>query len=192
MSRTENELAILVAYFVVIIIIIPVVVGLWWRNSSKFLEDGVMQNTAYRFYKQLQENTATKYIPGVLASACEFQESIPCKNSQAQDIGQLVSASPAPPPPPPRRRRPCRRAPLLDSTLPAHARRLRNQHRRVSENFVKNQGDINNDIMKVKTLMYAHLLREKVGPSLEADMETVLENVHNLLNGLLNISMEQR
>ena len=37
----------------VIIIIIPVVVGLWWRNSSKFLEDGVMQNTAYRFYRQV-------------------------------------------------------------------------------------------------------------------------------------------
>lgn len=32
----------------------------------------------------------------------------------------------------------------------------------MAENFVKNQGDINNDIMKVKTLMYAHLLREEV------------------------------
>ena len=31
-----------------------------WRKSSKFLEDGVMQNTAYRFYRQVQENTAAK------------------------------------------------------------------------------------------------------------------------------------
>lgn len=45
---------ILVAYFLVIIVIIPVVVGLWWRNSSKYIEDGVMQNTAYRFYRQIQ------------------------------------------------------------------------------------------------------------------------------------------
>ena len=73
---------------------------------------------------QVQENTATKYIPGILASACEFGESIPCKNNQADDLGRL--------------------------------------HRRVAESFVKNQGDVNNDIMKVKTLMYAHLLREKV------------------------------
>ncbi|KAL1522354.1 hypothetical protein AB1Y20_017346 [Prymnesium parvum] len=154
LTNKENELAILVAYFVVIIIIIPVVVGLWWRNSSKFLEDGVMQNTAYRFYRQVQENTATKYIPGILASACEFGESIPCQNSQADDLGRL--------------------------------------HRRVAENFVKNQGDINNDIMKVKTLMYAHLLREPVPESLKEDMLVVLERVHHLLNGLLNICMEQR
>ncbi|KAL3893716.1 MAG: hypothetical protein SGPRY_014041 [Prymnesium sp.] len=53
LTNKENELAILVAYFVVIIIIIPIIVGLWWRNSSKFLEDGVMQNTAYRFYRQV-------------------------------------------------------------------------------------------------------------------------------------------
>jgi len=154
LTNQENELAILVAYFVVIIIIIPVVVGLWWRNSSKFLEDGVMQNTAYRFYRQVQENTATKYVPGILASAVEFSECIPCRNMQADDLSRL--------------------------------------HRRVSENFVKNQGDINNDIMKCKTLMYAHLLREAVPPSLQADMEEVLSRVHHLLNGLLNICMEQR
>ena len=35
LTNKENELAILVAYFLVIIIVIPVVVGLWWRNSSK-------------------------------------------------------------------------------------------------------------------------------------------------------------
>ena len=79
----DNELAILVAYFVVLIVVIPVVVGLWWRNSSKFLEDGVMQNTAYRFYRQVQENTAAKYMPGILASAVEFCEGVPCKNAQA-------------------------------------------------------------------------------------------------------------
>ncbi|KAL3900026.1 MAG: hypothetical protein SGPRY_012536, partial [Prymnesium sp.] len=65
-------------------------------------------------------------------------------------------------------------------------------HRRVAENFVKNQGDINNDIMKVKTLMYAHLLREEAPESLQEDMMVVLERVHHLLNGLLNICMEQR
>jgi len=154
LTNKENELAILVAYFVVIIIIIPVVVGLWWRNSSKFLEDGVMQNTAYRYYRQVQENTATKYIPGILASACEFGESIPCKNAQADDLGKL--------------------------------------HRKVADQFVKNQGDINNDIMKVKTIMYAHLLRESVPGTLQEDSMDVLERIHHLLNGLLNICMEQR
>ena len=39
-------------------------------------------------------------------------------------------------------------------------------HNRVREQFVKNQGDVNNDIMKVKTLLYAFLLREPVPPSL--------------------------
>jgi len=154
LTNKDNELAILVAYFLIIIVVIPVVVGLWWRNSSKFLEDGVMQNTAFRFYRQVQENTATKYIPGILASAVEFTEGAACKNTQADDLGKL--------------------------------------HRRVSPHFVKNQGDINNDIMKIKTLLYAHLLREPVPASLAPDMEFVLERSHHLLNGLLNITMEQR
>jgi translocation protein SEC63 len=154
LTNKENELPILVAYFVIIIVIIPVVVGLWWRNSSKFLEDGVMQNTAYRFYKQVQENTATKYIPGILSSACELSEGAGCKNSQADDLSKL--------------------------------------HKKVSENFVKNQGDVNNDIMKVKTLLYAHLLRVPIPASLKPDMEYILERSHHLLNGLLNICMEQR
>jgi len=154
LTKEDNQLAILVCYFLVIIIVIPVVVGLWWRNSSKFLEDGVMQNTAYRFYRQVQENTATKYIPGVLASAVEFCEGAACKNTQADDLARL--------------------------------------HNRVKANFVKNQGDQNNDIMKVKTLLYAHLLREPVPASMVEDMMFVLERAHHLLNGLLNICMEQR
>jgi translocation protein SEC63 len=154
LTNKDNELAILVAYFLIIIVVIPVVVGLWWRNSSKFLEDGVMQSTAYRFYRQVQENTATKYIPGILSTAVELCEGAQCKNASADDLSKL--------------------------------------HRRVSDNFVKNQGDSNNDIMKIKTLIYAHLLREPVPPSLRDDMDFVLERSHHLLNGLLNITMEQR
>eukprot|EP00316_Scyphosphaera_apsteinii_P011534 CAMPEP_0119309462 /NCGR_PEP_ID=MMETSP1333-20130426/15782_1 /TAXON_ID=418940 /ORGANISM="Scyphosphaera apsteinii, Strain RCC1455" /LENGTH=690 /DNA_ID=CAMNT_0007313449 /DNA_START=288 /DNA_END=2360 /DNA_ORIENTATION=+ len=154
LTNKENELAILVAYFVVLIVVIPVVVGLWWRNSSKFLEDGVMQNTAYRFYRQVQENTAAKFMPGILASAVEFCEGVPCKNNQADDLSRL--------------------------------------HKRVQENFVKNQGDMNNDIMKVKTLIYAHLLREPIPASLLDDTNYCLEHSHRLLNGLLNIVIEQR
>lgn len=154
LTNKDNELAILVAYFVVMIVVIPVVVGLWWRKSSKFLEDGVMQNTAYRFYRQIQENTAAKYMPGILASAVEFCEGAPCKNSQATDLSKL--------------------------------------HKRLEDYFVKNQGDVNNDIMKIKTLIYAHLLQEPIPASLKADAEGVLQHSHRLLNGLLNICMEQR
>ena len=124
-----------------------------WRKSSKFLEDGVMQNTAYRFYRQVQENTAAKYMPGILASAVEFCESVPCRSTQAADLSRLHSA--------------------------------------VKSEFVKNQGDQNNDIMKVKTLLYAHLMREPIPASLQADLNLVLEHAHRLLNGLLNICMEQ-
>jgi len=154
LTNKDNELAILVAYFVVMIVVIPVVVGLWWRKSSKFLEDGVMQNTAYRFYRQVQETTAAKYMPGILSSAVEFCEGVPCKNTQADDLSKL--------------------------------------HSRVKNDFVKNQGDVNNDIMKVKTLIYAHLLQEPIPPSLKADAEHILQHSHRLLNGLLNICMEQR
>ena len=113
-----------------------------------------MQNTAYRFYRQVQDNTATKYLPGVLASACELAEAAPCNNVSADDLLKL--------------------------------------YKRVSKDFVKNQGDTNNDIMKVKTLLYAYLLGEEIPASLEADKDAILEHSHRLLNGLLNIVMEQR
>eukprot|EP00325_Prymnesiales_sp_UTEX-LB-985_P028619 CAMPEP_0174719936 /NCGR_PEP_ID=MMETSP1094-20130205/32377_1 /TAXON_ID=156173 /ORGANISM="Chrysochromulina brevifilum, Strain UTEX LB 985" /LENGTH=780 /DNA_ID=CAMNT_0015920341 /DNA_START=71 /DNA_END=2413 /DNA_ORIENTATION=- len=154
LTNKENELAILVAYFLVIIIIIPVVVGLWWRNSSKYIEGGVMEATVFRFWRQIQETTATKYIPGILASAIEFTENAPCNNASAKDLQKL--------------------------------------HAKVSPHFVKNQGDNVNDIMKIKTLLYAHLLREEIPPSLEKDMSFVLKHAHHLLNGLLNITTEQR
>ncbi len=154
LTDKDNELAILVAYFMVLIIVIPTVVGLWWRNSSKFLEDGIMQNTGYRFYRQVAEHTAPKFVPGILASAIEYCETVPCRNSQSDDLSRL--------------------------------------HKRVSKEFVKNQGDMNNDIMKVKTLLYAHLLDEPIPPSLQADYDTVLRIAPRLLSGMLNIVMEQR
>ena len=44
-----------------------------WRNSSKFLEDGVMQNTAYRFYRQISEHTAAKFMPGTQPSDMQLR-----------------------------------------------------------------------------------------------------------------------
>jgi len=154
LTAKENELGILVVYFVVLIIVIPLVVGLWWRKSQKYLEDGIMQRTAFRFYRQLQENTAPKYLPGILASANEFQESVPPRNAQAAELERL--------------------------------------HKAVSDQFVKNQGDHVPEILKVKTLLYAHLLRESVPVSLREDLRVVLEGCPVLLQGLLNLSIDQR
>jgi len=154
LTAKENELGILVVYFVLLIVVIPLVVGLWWRKSSKYLEDGIMQNTAYRFWKQLQENTAPKYIPGILASAMEFQELVPRKNTQAADLDRLF--------------------------------------KQVQDHFVKNQGDTIPDILKVKTLLYAYLLRVEIPASLREDLDIILEQLPTLLQGLLNISIDQR
>ena len=50
-----------------------------------------MQSTAFRFYRQVQENTATKYIrhPRVRV---EFCEGAPCKNAQADDWASSTGA----------------------------------------------------------------------------------------------------
>jgi preprotein translocase subunit Sec63 len=220
LTNKDNELAILVAYFLVIIIVIPVVVGLWWRNSSKFLEDGVMHQTVLRFWKQVQDNTATKYIPGVIASAVELCEGAACKNSSAQDL-QTLHRRVSPNfvknqarPTPRRAVLPCRHAggrrrpprplasgratPRPKSSHAAHplAERPPPTHTHpctlLSSSPLPAQGDISNDIMKVKTLLYAHLLREEVPKSLQEDMLYVLEHSHRLLNALLNVTMEQR
>ena len=94
-----------------------------------------MQTTALRYWRQIQENTAGKYLPGILASAMEYTEIIPRANSQATDLHTLEKA--------------------------------------VSSEFVKNQGDVNMDIMKIKILLYAYLMREDVPESLRADMKVL-------------------
>ena len=59
-----------------------------WRNSSKFLEDGVMQNTAYRFYRQISEHTAAKFMPGTQAPPR-------CSRDAAEIAAHLLSAAAA-------------------------------------------------------------------------------------------------
>ena len=65
-----------------------VLMAIRWRNSSKFLEDGVMQNTAYRFYRQISEHTAAKFMPGTQAPPR-------CSRDAAEIAAHLLSAAAA-------------------------------------------------------------------------------------------------
>ena len=149
-------------------------------------------------------------MPGILSSAVEFCEGAPCKNSQASDLSKLhkrlednfvknqARPSTLNRPPPPRRRAattPRRRAAAPPPQPTASRPHSPQRHARPTGADgvrVRVQGDVNNDIMKVKTLIYAHLLQEPIPASLKADAEDILQHGHRLLNGLLNICMEQR
>merc|ERR1711871_412627 len=65
-------------------------------------------------------------------------------------------------------------------------------HKQVEDQMVKNQGDVNLDILKVKILIYAYLMRLEVPEALRSDMKVVLEHAHRLLNAMLNICLENR
>ena len=65
-------------------------------------------------------------------------------------------------------------------------------YKQVQDHFVKNQGDVNMDIVKAKPLLYAHLMRLEIPDSLKGDLLIVLEHVHLLLNGLVSTCLEQR
>eukprot|EP00299_Pterocystis_sp_00344_P016148 c8095_g1_i1.p1 GENE.c8095_g1_i1~~c8095_g1_i1.p1 ORF type:complete len:733 (-),score=174.36 c8095_g1_i1:74-2242(-) len=71
--RKENELTVLIFYFVLIVVIPPIGVGLWWSASRDVHETGVKLNTIRSFYYYLNENTPLKSLVEVLCTAQEYE-----------------------------------------------------------------------------------------------------------------------
>jgi len=68
----NNELKLLVFYFLVIVVLPPIGVGLWWRKNSRIHETGVYISTIQLFWYKLTENLASGTLLEVLSLSEEF------------------------------------------------------------------------------------------------------------------------
>lgn len=56
MTKKENEMRILVVYFLIFILIPPICVFLWWRTAKEHAEGGVLTRTIQSFLYLINEN----------------------------------------------------------------------------------------------------------------------------------------
>lgn len=73
LTRKSNELKVLIVYFFSMVILV-VVVGTWWRWSTRFHKSGVLNDTNFLFWNRLKPKLNLRSCKEVLAGSDEFRE----------------------------------------------------------------------------------------------------------------------
>lgn len=63
---------ILVIFLIIVVVIIPVGVWMWYTDSQKYDENGIMIDNQRRYYETLNENILLKQMPFVLGCSEEY------------------------------------------------------------------------------------------------------------------------
>lgn len=74
--KKENQIPVLVVFFLFLLVVIPGV-GLYWFSSvSKFNKHGIYENNIKRYAPMLNENLTYKKFPFIMATSEEFEENL--------------------------------------------------------------------------------------------------------------------
>lgn len=71
LTKKENELAILLLYFLVLIVVPPIAVWMWWSKAKDLHSSGIYRETITIFFRFTQDNMAPKFLIELLAAAVE-------------------------------------------------------------------------------------------------------------------------
>jgi len=72
LTRKDNELHILLLYFLFLIVLPPICVFLWWRKASSYHALGVRNGTVRTYWINITEQMAPKFLIEILAASDEF------------------------------------------------------------------------------------------------------------------------
>ena len=86
--EAENQVAILVIFFLVLLVLIPGAVLLWIRRASSLDPNGCLIENQRVFYGILSENMQYKRCAWLIAAASEFQ-SMPLRKSDQVELNKL-------------------------------------------------------------------------------------------------------
>jgi translocation protein SEC63 len=89
---TNNRNLVLVAYLVLMVGVIPLVVWTYYSDSSKYGEKDVMYDTYSWYHYCMNENTATKALPEIMAGSAEFRKRNKPLPGEKQEIAKLASS----------------------------------------------------------------------------------------------------
>lgn len=68
----KNHMPILVLFLIFVVVIIPVGVWMWYTDSQKYDESGIMIENQRKYYEILNENILLKQMPFVLGCSEEY------------------------------------------------------------------------------------------------------------------------
>lgn len=72
MVEGGQSLWVLAAYCITLLVGLPVIVGRWWYRSAKVTKDGLLVQTAERFFRGIDDKTTSDQLITLLCSAAEF------------------------------------------------------------------------------------------------------------------------
>jgi translocation protein SEC63 len=88
---TNYRNLVLVAYLVIMVVLFPLVVWLYYSDSSQYGEKDVMYDTYSWFHNALEEHMPVKSLPEVMAGAKEFrQRNKPASAAEKKEIADLM------------------------------------------------------------------------------------------------------
>jgi len=74
LTRKDNELHILLLYFLLLIVLPPICVFIWWRKASNYHAMGARNGTVQTYYYHIREQMAPKFLIEILAASEEYNE----------------------------------------------------------------------------------------------------------------------
>eukprot|EP00743_Colponemidia_sp_Colp-15_P003355 GILK01003627.1.p1 GENE.GILK01003627.1~~GILK01003627.1.p1 ORF type:complete len:673 (-),score=156.53 GILK01003627.1:209-2227(-) len=85
----ENHILILCVFFAFLLIVLPAIALLWYQQSKKYAENGVLLETMQFLFKFLTENTRVKHLPEIFAATAEYRRFVP-RPTDNEDMKPLV------------------------------------------------------------------------------------------------------
>lgn len=88
--KKENQITVLVVFFLFLLVIIPAV-GLYWFSSvSKYNKHGIYEGNLKRYAPLLNENTALKKFSFIMATSEEFEENLTIHSSEEPFLYKVI------------------------------------------------------------------------------------------------------
>lgn len=89
MVEGGKSLWVLAAYCISLLVGLPIIVGRWWYKSARITKDGLLAETAERYFRGLDDKMTTDQIISLLTSAAEF-DSIRIPDADVSDLEKVV------------------------------------------------------------------------------------------------------
>jgi len=68
----KNHMPILILFLIFVVVIIPIGVWMWYTDSQKYDESGIMIDNQRKYYEILNENILLKQMPFILGCSEEY------------------------------------------------------------------------------------------------------------------------
>lgn len=73
LTKKENELSVLLLYFLVLIVIPPIGVWMWWSKAKHRHKSGVYRETVGIYFKYVTNTMAPKFLIEILGASAEYR-----------------------------------------------------------------------------------------------------------------------